>query len=128
MLIFERGFGLLSSPGAYITVLPGSEQETDSLEAAAIVGDGTRRDIDVPTSMDEVLIQAQTDFAAATALEAKRLRVDILVPGLNEQVSSSNLMKPKPVLLPPPHSHTLSRAHTSSICRTANPQAWGACT
>jgi hypothetical protein len=107
-------------------VLPGSEQETDSLEPAADVGDGTQ--VDVPTSMDEVLIQAQTDFAAATALEARRLRVDILVPGLNEQVSSLHLMKPKPVLLPPPHTHTLARTtHTRSLRRTANPQAWGAC-
>ena len=38
--------------------------------------------------MDEVLVQAQTDFAAAAALEGKRLRLDILVPGLNEQIES----------------------------------------
>ena len=41
---------------------------------------------EIPTSLDEVLIQAQTDFASAVAVGAKRLRLDILIPGLNEQV------------------------------------------
>ena len=40
----------------------------------------------IPTSLDEVLVQAQTDFANAVGMEGKRLRLDILVPGLNEQV------------------------------------------
>jgi len=40
----------------------------------------------IPTSLDEVLVQAQADFANAVGMEGKRLRLDILVPGLNEQV------------------------------------------
>jgi hypothetical protein len=40
----------------------------------------------VPTSLDEVLNQAQMDFVSAIAMDEKRLRLDILVPGLNEQV------------------------------------------
>jgi hypothetical protein len=35
-----------------------------------------------------VLVQAQADFAAAVATESPRLRLDILVPGLNEQIES----------------------------------------
>lgn len=42
----------------------------------------------IPTSLDEVLVQAQTDFANAVGMEGKRLRLDILVPGLNEQIES----------------------------------------
>jgi len=43
---------------------------------------------EVPVSLDEVLVQAQADFAAAVAAESPRLRLDILVPGLNEQIES----------------------------------------
>ena len=73
----------------------GTVESRDQNESASNAESGSgdmdssvEEELQVPTSLDEVLVQAQTDFAAATALGTKRLRLDILVPGLNEQVAS----------------------------------------
>lgn len=78
----------LYHPGTAAEV-PG-DKATAGSSKASVTGEnaGAAEQDEVPTSLDTVLIQAQTDFATAVAMESTRLRLDILVPGLNEQIES----------------------------------------
>jgi len=74
---------------AYLSRMLQADDATPISAAAADADEEARaQSVNVPTSLDEVLIQAQTDFAAAAAMGVKRLRVEILTPGLNEQIES----------------------------------------